>query len=62
MAAGVSLQEVRVEETLKLRIGEATYDRDFVLIPSTNDSSFQVRQKIFSREKNREAVAIRIVL
>ena len=61
MAAGVALQEVRVEETLKLRIGKATNYRHLTPISFVNDPLFQVRPKIFSRGKNHEAVAIRIV-
>ena len=63
MAAGVNLCDVRIEETLKIRIGGFKILREFSReLLSIICVIFQVRQKIFQREKSQDIRETVIVL
>lgn len=63
MAAGVNLCDVRIEETLKIRIGKFKILREFSReLLSIICVIFQVRQKIFQREKSQDIRETVIVL
>lgn len=63
MAAGVNLCDVRIEETLKIRIGRFKILREFSRgLLSIICVIFQVRQKIFQREKSQDIRETVIVL